>query len=67
LILTGYYLKSFLKLKWLALNPAIPCHYNVSFFWIKNINPANDQFFKREVERMGIECSIMHYGNEIKV
>ena len=43
----------------------IPCHYNASFFWIKNINPADDQFFKREVEKMGIECSIMSYGAEI--
>ncbi len=45
----------------------IPCHYNVSFFWIKNINPADDQMFKREVEKMGIECSIMKYGDEIEV
>lgn len=45
----------------------IPCHYNVSFFWIKNINPANDQLFKSEVEKLGIECSIMKYGDEIEV
>jgi len=45
----------------------IPCHYNVSFFWIKNINPADDQLFKREVEKMGIECSIMHYSDEVEV
>jgi L-ascorbate metabolism protein UlaG (beta-lactamase superfamily) len=45
----------------------IPCHYNVSFFWIKNINPANDQLFEREVEKPGIECSIMKYGDEIEV
>ncbi len=45
----------------------IPCHYNASFFWIKNINPADDKMFKRDVEKMGIECSIMNYGNEIEV
>jgi len=45
----------------------IPCHYNVSFFWIKNINPADDQYFKREVEKMGIECHIMNRGDEIDV
>ncbi|MHC5074453.1 MAG: MBL fold metallo-hydrolase [Planctomycetota bacterium] len=45
----------------------IPCHYNVSLFWIKNINPADDQLFKREVEKLGIECSIMKYGDEIEV
>lgn len=43
----------------------IPCHYNASLFWIKNINPANDQFFKSEVEKLGIECSIMKYSDEI--
>jgi L-ascorbate metabolism protein UlaG (beta-lactamase superfamily) len=45
----------------------IPCHYNVSFFWIKNINPANDQLFKSEVEKLGIECNIMQYGDEIEL
>lgn len=45
----------------------IPCHYNVSFFWIKNLAPADDQLFKREVEKLGIECSIMQYGDEIEV
>ena len=45
----------------------IPCHYNVSFFWIRNINPADDQMFKREVEKIGIECFIMKYGDEIEI
>jgi L-ascorbate metabolism protein UlaG (beta-lactamase superfamily) len=45
----------------------IPCHYNVSFFWIKNINPADDQFFKSEVEKLGIGCSIMKYSDEILI
>jgi L-ascorbate metabolism protein UlaG (beta-lactamase superfamily) len=45
----------------------IPCHYNASFFWIKNINPANDQIFKSEVEKLGIACAIMKYGEEIEV
>ncbi len=45
----------------------IPCHYNNSFFWIKNINPADDKLFKQEVEKLGIECFIMHYNNEIEV
>jgi hypothetical protein len=35
--------------------------------WKRNINPADDEMFKREVEKMGIECSIMKYGDEIKV
>ena len=45
----------------------IPCHYNVPFFWKKTFAPADDQYFKREVERLGIECRIMHYGDEIVV
>ncbi|MFC1550015.1 MBL fold metallo-hydrolase [Candidatus Neomarinimicrobiota bacterium] len=45
----------------------IPCHYNASFFWIKNINPADDQLFKREVEKMGIECYIMQYGDNVEI
>ena len=44
----------------------IPCHYNASFFWIKNINPADGQLFKQEVEKMGIECHIMLFGDEIE-
>jgi L-ascorbate metabolism protein UlaG (beta-lactamase superfamily) len=51
--------------KLISPKKVIPCHYNVSFFWIKNLNPADDLFFKREVEKMGIECSVMKYGDEI--
>ena len=53
--------------KLISPKTVIPCHYNVSFFWIKNINPADDQFFKSEVEKMGIECSLMNYGDEISI
>ena len=42
----------------------IPCHYNAAFFWKRNCNPADDQFFKNQVEDMGIECRIMGYGDE---
>ena len=45
----------------------IPCHYNVPFLWKRKICPANDQLFKREVEKMGVECQIMHYGESITV
>lgn len=53
--------------KLISPKKVIPCHYNISFFWIKNIAPADDQLFKREVEKLGIECSIMQYGDEIEV
>ncbi len=43
----------------------IPCHYNGNFFWKRNVNPADDRYFKRQVEKMGMECRIMDYGDEI--
>jgi L-ascorbate metabolism protein UlaG (beta-lactamase superfamily) len=45
----------------------IPMHYNNDFLWKRNFNPADDAMFKREVEKMGIECVIMKYGDEIHV
>jgi len=45
----------------------IPCHYNIPFLWIKNMATADDQRFKSEVENLGVECSIMKYGDEIEV
>jgi L-ascorbate metabolism protein UlaG (beta-lactamase superfamily) len=53
--------------KSIAPKRVIPCHYNVPFLWIRNIAPADDQFFKREVEKMGIECFIMQQGDEIEI
>lgn len=53
--------------KLIAPKMVIPCHYNVPFFWIKNIASADDQLFKREVEKLGVECSIMRYGDEIEI
>jgi len=43
----------------------IPCHYNEAFFWKRNGNPTDEQYFKEQVENMGIECRIMGYGDEI--
>ncbi len=45
---------------------AISCHYNASFLWIKNAAPADDRAFKREVEKQGVKCRIMNYGDEIE-
>lgn len=45
----------------------IPCHYNCPAFFSKKFNPADDEMFKREVEKMGMECSILKYGDEIEV
>ncbi|MDJ0805514.1 MAG: MBL fold metallo-hydrolase [Gammaproteobacteria bacterium] len=53
--------------KLIAPKKVIPCHYNIPFLWIKNIAPADDQLFKREVEKLGVECNIMQHGDEIEI
>ena len=52
-----------------AMQPkhAIPCHYNCPVFFSSKYNPADDEMFKREVEKMGIKCTIMGYEDEIEV
>jgi L-ascorbate metabolism protein UlaG (beta-lactamase superfamily) len=45
----------------------IPCHYNCPAFFSSKYNPADAEMFKREVEAMGIECTIMGCGDEINV
>jgi L-ascorbate metabolism protein UlaG (beta-lactamase superfamily) len=51
--------------KMMSPKKVIPCHYNCGFLLSRKLNSADDQLFKREVEKMGIECSIMKYGDEI--
>ena len=53
--------------KLISPKKVVPCHYNASFLWIKNAAPADEQLFKREVEKMGIECIVMKSGDEILV
>ncbi|MCP4754387.1 MAG: hypothetical protein GY866_26185, partial [Proteobacteria bacterium] len=45
----------------------IPMHYNAPFLWRKNVNPADDSLFQTEVEKLGIECHIMSYGDQIEI
>ena len=51
----------------MAPKRVIPCHYSVPFFWKKKMSPADDQQFKHDVEKLGIACSIMQYGDEIEI
>ena len=53
--------------RFIAPKTVIPCHYNVPFLWIKNIAPADEQLFKREVGNLGVECKIMRSGEEIQI
>jgi L-ascorbate metabolism protein UlaG (beta-lactamase superfamily) len=43
----------------------IPCHYNCPAFFTKTYNPADDQLFKREVEKTGSKCAILGVGDSI--
>ena len=45
----------------------IPCHYNDPALFSKHFNPADDKMFKKEVEKMGIKCVILHKGDSIDV
>ena len=53
--------------KLISPKKVVSCHYNNSLLWQKKFNPADEDLFKREVEKMGIECIIMGYGDEIPV
>ena len=45
----------------------IPCHYNVPFFLTKKMAAADDWVFKKEVEKLGVECRIMRSGDEFEI
>lgn len=45
----------------------IPCHYNCKGLFTKKLNPADDIMFKKEVERLGIECEIMGTGDILNI
>ena len=53
--------------KMMSPKKVIPCHYNCGFLWSRKLNSANPDAFKYGVEKMGIECIIMQYGDEILV
>lgn len=43
----------------------IPCHYNCPAFFTSKYNPADEMMFKREVEKIGAKCIILHQGDSI--
>lgn len=43
----------------------IPCHYNCPAFFTKKYNPADDETFKVEVEKLGAQCVILKMGDSI--
>jgi L-ascorbate metabolism protein UlaG (beta-lactamase superfamily) len=52
-----------------AINPklAIPCHYNCPGLFSKRLNPADKDMFRKGVETLGVQCSIMNAGDTIEV
>jgi L-ascorbate metabolism protein UlaG (beta-lactamase superfamily) len=45
----------------------IPCHYNCPGLWTKSLNPADDQYFKAEVEKLGFRCVILGNGESTEI
>lgn len=48
-------------------NLVIPTHYNCPFLFKRHGNPANDLRFKFDVERSGIECTLLSKGEYVVV
>jgi L-ascorbate metabolism protein UlaG (beta-lactamase superfamily) len=51
----------------IAPKRVIPCHYSVPLFWKRKFAVADDRRFKREVEQLGAECTILKYGEALTV
>jgi len=45
----------------------IPCHYNCPAFFTKKYNPADEMAFKKELEKTGAQCAILHKGESINL
>lgn len=45
----------------------IPCHYSVPLFWKRRFAVADDQRFKGEAEKLGVECTILKYGEALTI
>ena len=45
----------------------IPCHYNCPAFFSKKYCPADAKMFKKEIDKMGIECVILRKDDSIEI
>ena len=45
----------------------IPCHYNCPAFFTRKYNPADEEMFKREAEKTGAKCAILHNGESVDI
>ena len=53
--------------KMISPKQVIPCHYNIPLFWKRRFSVVDDQRFKREVEQLGAQCTILKYGEALTV
>ena len=53
--------------KMISPRHVIPCHYSVPLLWKRQFAVADDQRFKREVERLGAQCTILGHGEAVTV
>ncbi|MFO7729403.1 MAG: MBL fold metallo-hydrolase [Spirochaetia bacterium] len=45
----------------------IPCHYNCGGLHKKNANPANENYFKSEVKKMGFDCVLLGINESVEL
>jgi L-ascorbate metabolism protein UlaG (beta-lactamase superfamily) len=45
----------------------IPCHYNCPGLFCRKANPADVDFFRREVTKRGAECIILGSGESAEL
>jgi len=45
----------------------IPCHYNCPAFFSKTYNPADEEEFRVEVEKLGTKCAILNKGEAVSI
>ena len=51
----------------IAPRAVIPCHYGIPLFWMRRFAVADDARFKREVEKLGVECHILDSAEAVLV
>lgn len=51
------------------MKPALvlPCHYNCPGLFTKKYNPADDAYFKTEVEKLGSRCVILRNSDSVNI
>ena len=51
----------------IAPKRVIPCHYNVPFLLKRRYAAADDKAFRRDVEQLGVDCTILQPGEAIEI